>query len=68
MGHTNFLIMLGLTWVQDVGSSLKSTWRLSINTLNISYRTKVAQNTIITHTNFLRKKNNVAHANFLLEI
>lgn len=36
--HTNFLVGVELTWVQD----LKSSRKLSANTLDISYREKIA--------------------------
>ena len=51
MGHISFLVMVDLMWVQDPGFS----WRFPTNTLNISFRTKVAQTKIITHTNILEK-------------
>jgi len=38
VNYTNFLVGVELTWVQD----LKSSRKLSTNTLNISYREKVA--------------------------
>ena len=38
VGHTNFLVKVELTWVQDFGISPKSSWRLPTNTLNISYK------------------------------
>ena len=51
MGHTKFLVK-----VQDPTSSPKCSRRLPANTLNISYMTKVTQNKIITHMNFLGKQ------------
>ena len=51
-----------------MGFPLKSSWRFVTNALDISYRTKVAQNKRITHINILEQPIIVAHANFLLEI
>jgi hypothetical protein len=56
MGHTNFLVKVELTWVQNPGSSFMFLSRLPMNTLNNSYRTKIAQIKIITHIDFLEKK------------
>jgi hypothetical protein len=55
LGHTNVLVKVELTWVQDPRSSSKSSWRLPTNTLNISYKSKVAQKRIIIRINFLPK-------------
>ena len=40
-------------WVLDSGSFPKSSRRFSINTLNISFTTNVAQNKVTIHTNYL---------------
>jgi hypothetical protein len=63
MGNTNVLVKAQSMWFQDRGSS----WRLPTNTLNVSYKTKVAQYKICTHIIFLEEKFNVVHAKFLLE-
>ena len=64
MGHTNFLIKLRLTWVQDLGSSPKSS-RTSNNTLNISYWTKITQKQKVVGINFFEITIIVAHNKFL---
>ena len=64
MGHTNFLIKLRLTWVQDLGSSPKSS-RTSNNTLNISYWTKITQKQKVVGINFFGITIIVAHNKFL---
>ena len=53
VGHTISLVKVELMWIQDHGSPSKSSRRLSTNTLNITYKTKVAQSKIITHISFL---------------
>ena len=59
-----FFWALTISWswlLARVWSGPKSSWRLSTNTLNISSRTKVAQNEIITHIKFLEKILTLAH-------
>jgi hypothetical protein len=53
VGVANFLVKVDLMWVHDLGSSLKSSRRLSTNTLNIVCRERAMQNIIITHINFI---------------
>ena len=69
VGHASFLVEVDLMWVQDPGPSPKTSRRHPTNTLNIGYRTKVAQNKITIHIIFLEKKKKktiiVAHANSL---
>lgn len=43
-------------WVSDARSWPRFSCTLPPNTLNISYMTKLAQNKIITHINFLEKQ------------
>ena len=56
MGRIAFLVEVELMWVQDPGSSPKSLRRFLTNTLNVSHKTKVSRNKIITHINFLEKQ------------
>ena len=37
MGHTNLVVKVETTWVQDPRPSLKSSWRLSTNTSTYHY-------------------------------
>lgn len=46
VGHTNFLVMVKIMWVQDFGSSLEFSWRLPTNTLTF---TKAIWNKINNH-------------------
>ena len=58
VGQTNLdLVKVELMWVQDLRSSPNSSWRILTNNLNISYyRTKVPQNEVIIHIDFLEKQ------------
>ena len=63
MAHViDVLVKVESMWVQDLGFSHESSRRLLSKPLNISYRTKVAQNESITHINF------VTHTSFVIEI
>ena len=66
VGHINFLVEVELLWVQDPTSSPKSSWRLPINKLNISYKTIVKFKIIVVNRiDILENTTDVAHANFL---
>lgn len=43
MGHTEFLVKVELTWVQDLGSFFKFSRRFLTSMLGINYKIKVAQ-------------------------
>ena len=65
MGHIKFLVKVKLTWVQDPGSSLKSSQRLPTNILNNICSTKIAQNQT-NHSHWVSKRTiSMAHTNFL---
>ena len=51
VGHTNFVVKVEVTRIQDLGSPPKSSLRLLTNTLHIIYKTKIAQNRIVIHIN-----------------
>jgi hypothetical protein len=62
--HVGHIDKLELAWVEDPGSFPESSWRLPLNTLHISCRTKIAQNKMITHIHFLGKMITISNANF----
>ena len=64
MGHTNFLVKVEWTWVQDPRSSPKLSQRCLTATLNIIHKTKASHNKIITHINYLKKQSMWPTSNF----
>ena len=66
VGHTNFIVKV--VWVQNPRSSPKSSQRLPTNTLHksswLNLTSKVTQQQIITHVDFLENQSLWSSLNF----